>query len=138
MDIRSENETGKLLFKWDPDTDIISVACKDAVYDVRLIRSLEKKTYRVIGKRSKKNAPRASLEYNAVKDSAEKDSTSGVSVSPTQAISRIKKYSGRDLANACICVKIEVREVSISRTTRIASLTTIVVDGVIGSAGILF
>ena len=63
MDIRSENETGKLLFKWDPDTDIISVACKDAVYDVRLIRSLEKKTYRVIGKRSKKNAPRASPEY---------------------------------------------------------------------------
>lgn len=35
MDIRSENETGKLLFKWDPDTDIISVACKDAVYDVQ-------------------------------------------------------------------------------------------------------
>ena len=75
MDVRSENETGKLLFKWDPDTDIISVACKDAVYDVRLIRSLEKKTYRVIGKRSKKNAPRDSPEYNAVKDSVEKDST---------------------------------------------------------------
>ena len=75
MDIRSENETGKLLFKWDPDTDIVSVACKDAVYDVRLIRSLDKNTYRVIGKHSKKNAPRASPEDNTVKDIEEKDST---------------------------------------------------------------
>lgn len=75
MDIRTENVTGKLLFKWDPDTDIISVAGKDAVYDVRLIRSLEKKTYRVIGKHSKKNAPHASPEYNTVKNSVEKDST---------------------------------------------------------------
>lgn len=72
MDVRSENETGKLLFKWDPDTDIISVACKDTVYDVRLIRSLEKNTYRVIGKHSKKNAPRAFPEDNSVKDSVKK------------------------------------------------------------------
>lgn len=27
MDIRSENETGKLLFKWDPNTDVVSIFC---------------------------------------------------------------------------------------------------------------
>ena len=54
MDIRSENKTGKLLFKWDPDTDIVSISCRDAVYDVKLIRRLEGSTYCVVRKRYKK------------------------------------------------------------------------------------
>ena len=72
MDIRSENETGKLLFKWDPDTDIVSIACRGDVYDVKLIRSLDKNTFRVIGKLCKKNSPRASPEDDAAKDDAKK------------------------------------------------------------------
>ena len=65
MDIRSENETGKLLFKWDPDTDVVSVSCRDAIYDVKLIRSLDKNTFRVIGKRYKQKSPRASPGDNS-------------------------------------------------------------------------
>ena len=68
MDIRSENETGKLLFKWNPDTDVVSVSCRDAIYDVKLIRSLDKSTYRVIGKRYKQKAPRASSKDELITD----------------------------------------------------------------------
>ena len=76
MDIRSENETGKLLFKWDPDTDIVSIACRGDVYDVKLIRSLDKNTFRVIGKRCKQQAPRASPENRSTtNDHVEKGST---------------------------------------------------------------
>lgn len=56
MDIRSENETGKLLFKWDPDENIVSISCKDVVYDVKLIRTSINSAYRVIGKRRKKSS----------------------------------------------------------------------------------
>ena len=56
MDIRSENETGKLLFKWDPDTNIVSISCRDAIYDVKLIRSPNNSSYRVVNKHSKQPA----------------------------------------------------------------------------------
>ena len=59
MDIRSENKTGKLLFKWDPEKNIVSIVCKDTVYDVKLIHALEGCTYCVVGKHYKKE-PRAS------------------------------------------------------------------------------
>lgn len=68
MDIRSENETGRLLFKWNPDTDVVSVSCRDAIYDVKLIRSLDKSTYRVIGKRYKQKAPHASSKDELITD----------------------------------------------------------------------
>lgn len=60
MDVRSENETGKLLFKWDPETDIVSVSCRDAIYDVKLIRASGNSSYRIVGKHYKQGAPRAS------------------------------------------------------------------------------
>lgn len=56
MDVRSENETGKLLFKWDPESNIVSVSCRDAIYDVKLIRAPDKSTYHIVGKRYKKDA----------------------------------------------------------------------------------
>ena len=59
MDIRSDKERGKLLFKWDPNTDIVSISCRDVIYDVKLIRTLNNSSYCVIGKRDKKS-PRAS------------------------------------------------------------------------------
>jgi hypothetical protein len=55
MDVRSENETGKLLFKWDPETDVVSISCRDAIYDVKLIRTPDKSTYHIVGKRYKKD-----------------------------------------------------------------------------------
>lgn len=55
MDVRSENEMGKLLFKWNPETDVVSISCRDAIYDVKLIRASDKSTYRIIGKRCKKD-----------------------------------------------------------------------------------
>lgn len=65
MDVRSENETGKLLFKWDPETDVVSISCRDAIYDVKLIRTPDKSTYHIVGKRYKKNvcvAPRSQIQ----------------------------------------------------------------------------
>lgn len=56
MDIRSENETGKLLFKWDPDTNVVSISCRDAIYDVKLIRTPNNNSYRILNKRSKQSA----------------------------------------------------------------------------------
>lgn len=63
MDVRSEYETGKLLFKWDPQTDIISISCKDTIYDVKLIHSSNRNMYKVVGKHRKpsaRDAPRES------------------------------------------------------------------------------
>ena len=71
MDVRSENETGKLLFKWYPKTDIVSISCKDTVYDIKLIRASENSSYRVVGKRYKK-APRASPGDRSISDIVKK------------------------------------------------------------------
>ena len=74
MDVRSENETGKLLFKWDPKTDIVSISCKDTVYDIKLIRASENSSYRVVGKRYKK-VSRASPRVMSQSTDSDKSST---------------------------------------------------------------
>jgi hypothetical protein len=67
MDIRSENEKGKLLFKWDPDTNIVSISCRDAIYDVKLIRSPNNSSYRVVNKYSKQSARDSPGETDIIK-----------------------------------------------------------------------
>lgn len=36
MEIRTNQGTGRLLFKWDPDHNVISIVCKNKLYDVQL------------------------------------------------------------------------------------------------------
>ena len=36
MDVRTEQEGGKLLFQWDPQENIISIAKKNMIYDIKL------------------------------------------------------------------------------------------------------
>ena len=36
MDVRTEPDGGKLLFQWDPRENIISIARKNMIYDIKL------------------------------------------------------------------------------------------------------
>ena len=53
MDIRTEYNSGKLLFRWEPTSNVVSIACKDTVYDVKLLHEQKGDTYEVIRKREK-------------------------------------------------------------------------------------
>ena len=53
MDIRTEYDSGKLLFRWEPTNNVISIACKDKVYDVKLLHEQKGDTYEVIRKQEK-------------------------------------------------------------------------------------
>ena len=46
IEIRSEQDTGKLLFKWDPQTNVVSIVNKDKLYSVAL--SCEGREYRIL------------------------------------------------------------------------------------------
>ena len=65
MDVRSEYETGKLLFKWDPQNNIVSISCKDTIYDVKLIHFPDHGTYKVVGKHRKSSARDAPRELSS-------------------------------------------------------------------------
>ena len=53
MDIRTDFNGGKLLFRWEPIENVISISCRDAIYDVRLIRAPTQNTYQIIRKHEK-------------------------------------------------------------------------------------
>ena len=36
MDVRTEQDGGKLLFQWDPHENIISIVRKNMIYDIKL------------------------------------------------------------------------------------------------------
>ena len=53
MDRRTDEKTGKRLFRWEPKSNIVSVACKNTVYDVKLRHEQAEGAYEVIGKHEK-------------------------------------------------------------------------------------
>ena len=53
IEIRSEEQRGKLLFKWDPRSNVIDIVLKDTLYSVKLARSEEGGGYEIIDKRTK-------------------------------------------------------------------------------------
>ncbi len=53
IEVRSEYERGKLLFKWDPQSNIISVVYRDTLYNVRLSTEKLKCKYEIIDKKPK-------------------------------------------------------------------------------------
>lgn len=48
MDVRTEQGKGKLLFRWEPIKNVISIVCQNTVYDIRLLRNEEGGSYEVI------------------------------------------------------------------------------------------
>lgn len=54
MDIRTERENGKLLFRWEPTGNVVSISCRDAIYDVRLIQNSKGHTYQIVDRHEKK------------------------------------------------------------------------------------
>ena len=53
MEVRTEYDSGKLLFQWDPSNDVVSITCKDMVYDIKLLHKQKGYAYEVISKRKK-------------------------------------------------------------------------------------
>ena len=53
VDVRTDYESGKLLFQWNPSNDVVSIAYKDTVYDIKLLHEQKGYAYEVIGKRKK-------------------------------------------------------------------------------------
>ncbi|MBQ8331867.1 MAG: hypothetical protein IJX94_05150 [Clostridia bacterium] len=54
IEVRSEYDKGKLLFKWDPERNLVSVVSKDTLYCVELGRDERKGNYRIVEKTAKK------------------------------------------------------------------------------------
>ena len=52
IDVRSEYDKGKLLFRWDPDTSEVSIVLKDTLYRIRLERDAVS-AYKIIEKKPK-------------------------------------------------------------------------------------
>ena len=48
MDVRTENGKGKLLFRWEPKNNIVSIVCKNMVYEIQLLQNKEGGTYAII------------------------------------------------------------------------------------------
>lgn len=57
MDVRTRYDSGKLLFQWNPESNVIRIIRKDTVYDIRLLLT-EEGGYEIIGC-SQKTPPRA-------------------------------------------------------------------------------
>lgn len=55
MDVRTDYETGKLLFQWDPQNNIISIVHKDMMYKIQLLRNSDSHTYKIVDKRNKRD-----------------------------------------------------------------------------------
>ena len=53
MDVRTEYDSGKLLFQWNPQSNVISIVRKDVVYDVRLLFA-DNGGYEIIRRTNKK------------------------------------------------------------------------------------
>ena len=53
IEIRSEPQKGKLLFMWDPQTNVIDIVLKDTVYSVKLGQSECGGGYEIIEKKLK-------------------------------------------------------------------------------------
>ena len=47
MDVRTKYDSGKLLFQWNPESNVIRIVRKDTVYDIRL-SSTENGGYEII------------------------------------------------------------------------------------------
>ena len=52
-EIRSEPPNGKLLFKWDPQKNIVDIVLKNTIYSVKLNNQTSNGEYKIINKRSK-------------------------------------------------------------------------------------
>ena len=48
MDVRTKYDSGKLLFQWNPESNVIRIIRKDTVYDIRLLLT-EEGGYEIIG-----------------------------------------------------------------------------------------
>lgn len=53
IEIRSEPQKGKLLFKWDPQSNVIDIVLKDTLYSIKLAQSENGGGYEIIDKRIK-------------------------------------------------------------------------------------
>lgn len=54
MEIRTDGERGKLLFKWEPRENTVYIVNRDLLYEVRLIREGECGSYRIVRCEKKK------------------------------------------------------------------------------------
>ncbi len=52
MDVRTEQQRGKLLFQWEPSSNVISIVQRDTVYEIKL--SAEDGRYEIIGRHDKR------------------------------------------------------------------------------------
>jgi len=53
MEVRSDYDTGKFLFEWNPEDDTITLILKGTVYRVKLVKTGKNSTYHILDKRPK-------------------------------------------------------------------------------------
>lgn len=53
VEVRSEEQKGKLLFKWDPQSNVVDIVLKDTVYSVKLGQDESGSGYKIIDKKQK-------------------------------------------------------------------------------------
>lgn len=52
MDVRTD-DTGKLLFRWDEENDLIYIVHKGTLYKIQLMRNTDHHTYKIVDKWNK-------------------------------------------------------------------------------------
>ena len=53
IEIRSEEQKGKLLFKWDPQSNVVDIVLRDTLYSIKLAQSENGGGYEIIDKKVK-------------------------------------------------------------------------------------
>lgn len=59
LEVRSDDESGKLLFSWNPDDNTVDIVKKDTLYRVKLVKQRTGGAYRILEKRPKQTKPKA-------------------------------------------------------------------------------